>query len=80
MFSMVLILLGFAVALGPVLYGVHITVAGERARRARVVSSLFTENTEEFVEDREKLCPFCGGAVRPTDLVDTELETEYAAS
>ena len=71
MFSMVLILLGFAVALGPILYGVHGTVARERAHRASTVSTLVVENAISPIEDSEKSCPFCGEVVRPIDLLDS---------
>jgi hypothetical protein len=73
MFGMILMVLGFTAALGPILYGVHLTVVRERARQANVLTPL-------IVEDSEKSCPYCGEVVRPTDLLHVSLETQYEAS
>jgi hypothetical protein len=73
MFGMVLIVFGFAAALGPILYGVHLTVARQHARHAYTLTPL-------IVEDREKLCPYCGEAVHPSALLEIERETQYEAS
>jgi uncharacterized Zn-finger protein len=71
MFGMVLMVLGFTAAVGPILYAIHLTVARERARHASVIIPL-------IVEDGEKSCPYCGEVVCSTDLVDISRETQYA--
>ncbi len=71
--GMVLMVMGFTVALGPVLYGVHLALIDERERQAATVANL-------AVVEETTLCPFCGEVVHGDELVHAGHEPAYAAS
>lgn len=70
--GMVLMVMGFTVALGPVLYGVHLALVDERERRTAGVTAL-------ALEEAPTLCPFCGEVVHGDELVHAGLQPAYAA-
>lgn len=71
--GMVLMVMGFTAALGPVLFGLHLALVDERERRANGAMS-------QAAEDDVTLCPFCAEVVRGSELVHSNHELVLAAS